>query len=90
MKNLKQKKGCMTFTKGFLDNENIDVIKLLFSNFYPIAIDNNMLRMNGTVKFYGYSEHFEDSKEGFEAPEYLANITSDDNGKPIKITFEKC
>ena len=89
MKDLKQKKGWVSFSKGLLDDMPIELAKMIFSNFYPLSIDNDMLYLNGIIKFYGYSEHFEEIKEATVIPEYIITIHSDDKGIPKSIEFDK-
>ena len=89
MKDLKHKKGLVKITKDLLDDMPIKVIKMLFSNFYPISIDSNFLYISNAIHFYGYSEHFEEIEEETVIPEYIITIHSDDKGIPKSIEFDK-
>ena len=72
---IKKRKGCIRVSKELVDGLNVDLFKLLFGNFYPINTD---IVGYGDVVYYGYSEHFDVSKEG-ESIQYEATIDNVNN-----------
>jgi hypothetical protein len=81
-KNLKNKRGLVIFDKSLTFNEpDLDLLKAVFSNFYPIAIEpDHTFSMYGKLKMYGYSEHFREVEEDVIIPSYEFIFTRDGNG----------
>lgn len=80
MEALKNKRGCIRVDQDNLREMDIENLKLFFSNFYPISINSNHLFMDESLKYFGYSEHFEEVGEGEPAIEYEVEITRIENG----------
>ena len=87
MENLIDRRGHIYVSRELLKQADINFLKLLYGNFYPIAIDEFGSAFNRPLKIYGVSEHFEELEEGTIIPEYEVIIHSDENGDPIKIEF---
>lgn len=63
-----KRRGCIRVSKQLIDDLDINLFKLFFSNFYPINTD---VVGYGDIMYYGYSEHFDISLEG-ESIQYEA------------------
>lgn len=88
MKELKKRRGLIKLSKTFLDND-IELVRMLFSNFYPVSIVSDYLYMNDEIHYYGYSEHFEEVEEATIAPEYMVVVYSNKEGKTESIKFNR-
>jgi hypothetical protein len=89
-----KRRGCIRISKELIDNLDLGFFKLLFGSFYPI---NTEIIGFGDIMYYGYSEHFDISKEG-ESIRYEAiftgvsadifDVTSVHPSDEIKYTIE--
>lgn len=74
------------FSREFLvDNPDQNVLKAIFSEFYPVAMEND--HTYGTyqmIKMYGYSPYFEEIEELVKAPTYEIVLNVDDDNVTIK------
>ncbi|WNH10002.1 hypothetical protein [Thalassobellus suaedae] len=89
MEALKNNKGKIILNKVFIDTASIDVLEMLFANFFPISIVSDYLYIYDRIVYYGYSKHFEESKEGEKVPEYEVYFTSNKKGIVTSIEFKK-
>ena len=62
-----QRKGMIVFSKSIHKEYDENMLKEIFSNFFPLAITE---LNNGFVRYIGYSPHFEIVKEGHIIPNY--------------------
>lgn len=88
MKILEPKKGTITINRDLLDNLSLESLKLLYSNFFPVAITNDRLYISGEMEFHGYSEHFDPVGAGSIPPYYEVTFYSEE-GKPMEIQFKR-
>jgi hypothetical protein len=86
---MKHKRGKIIISNEFLFDCDIQVLKTLYSIFYPIAIEDDFkYGFNKNKILYGYSELFNEIEEGIETPEYIVtfkSILSSDNKQIIEI-----
>lgn len=65
-----------------------DIVKRIFSRFYPIKAENNFI--NGIIEYYGYSKEFDRSPDGKMIPIYQIKIDSIEKEVAfIKLNNEK-
>ena len=69
-----QRKGVIVFSKSIHEEYDQDMLKEIFSNFFPLAITE---LHNGFVRYIGYSPHFEIVKEGHIIPNYRISVSHD-------------
>jgi hypothetical protein len=63
----------------------LEALKLVFANFVPIDMVHHI---NGTIIFYGLSDHFEEVTEGSHIPHYDVVVTEGED-KSLTIEFKK-
>ncbi|KKL63994.1 hypothetical protein LCGC14_2169520 [marine sediment metagenome] len=76
------------FLDHFVKTKRPDLLKVIFSNFYPINSDCGCNTGKDGVMFYGYSPHFRtiDKKE---IPEYVLVTNNPENKDPEFDSFEE-
>jgi hypothetical protein len=67
-----QRKGVIVFSKNIHKQYNENILKEIFSNFFPLAITE---LHNGFVRYIGYSPHFEIVKESHIIPNYHITLS---------------
>jgi hypothetical protein len=84
---LRKNRGMVVFNREFLtDNPTEDFFKVVFSNFFPVAIqDDHVFGEYSRIKMYGYSQHFREIEEGEAAPEYEIFVMRDGD----RLKFDK-
>ena len=80
--NLANKRGYVSFSRYSLtNNPQEDVLKEIFSNFFPIAIENDhTCDLYYGLKMFGYSKHFREINELEPCPKYEMQLITDENG----------
>lgn len=81
--NLKKRKGFISFSDNPIGWLEKDVLKEIFSRFFPTHLEI----MN--IKYYGYSEYFEEVEDESVTNEYVAVIKTDKIGCFESIKFTK-
>lgn len=74
--NLTKRKG-KYFLNDFIKSKNPELLKIIFSNFYPINSDCSCTINRDGVMFYGYSPHFRELTDEEEVPEYVLTIKNE-------------
>ncbi len=70
---LSRQKGKVIVPIKFLYTSNESLLRELFSNFFPIAIDHyHKIYYYDSVAYLGFSPHFEEVEEACIVPEYTA------------------
>jgi hypothetical protein len=87
---LTNRRGMIKFSRELLtENPTEDILKVIFSNFYPVAIENDhSFNMYGKLKMFGYSPHFREVTEGEVPPEYEIIIIEDGSGPKFDKIIE--
>ncbi|CAL2106348.1 hypothetical protein T190115A13A_210002 [Tenacibaculum sp. 190524A02b] len=88
MKALNTNKGSVKINIDLLNNMSLEALKLFYSNFFPVAINNDNLYISREIEFHGFSEHFEPVSEATIPPNYEV-IFLTDNKETMKIQFKK-
>ena len=83
---IQNRKGSVKINRILLLNGDFEVLKAIFSKFYPLHIDTNLFTNN--ITYYGISEEFDIIEEGIVAPEYDCLVTVNKN-KTISVKFNK-
>ena len=86
IKVLENRKGSVKINRDLLLEGNLNVLKAIFSKFYPLHIDTNLFSNNTT--YYGISKEFDILEEGTVSPEYDCLITVNKN-KTVSVKFNK-
>lgn len=87
MTDLRQRKGKLTISLEYLRQYDEDLLRVFFSNFFPLAIQaDHMADFYDSVTYLGVSPHFDIVAEGCISPEYSMEISIGEDGKP---KFEK-
>ena len=82
-----KRKGCLLVSRELILQADVDTLKVIFSNFFPLDADrNHSISYWDSIKYYGISEHFEEVEEACVAPTYEMWLERDKNGK---VKFEK-
>lgn len=81
-RDLSKNRGIIILDRKMLtDNPTENELKEIFSNFFPIAIENDhSYNLYQNLKMYGYSQHFRKIEEGEKCPEYVIYLIRDKNG----------
>ena len=80
--NLKLRRGRIKMSKEILMESSLDVLREVFSNFFPISMELVPDRTNWyTVQYYGLSPYFNELQEGDEIPLYDMILKKNKNGK---------
>ena len=87
MEDISKRRGRLITTRELIDSSDSSVLKIIFSNFYPISIDNSMVAWSGRIEYYGYSPLFDISEEGCVTQTYEAIITDEEGD--LSIEFKK-
>ena len=82
-----KRRGMVKTTVDFFKEASEETLEALYSNFYPFAIDNNMIPVNGIITMYGLSPFFDVLGEAQVLPEYEVTFTPRPGG--IGIEFVK-
>ena len=84
---LSKNRGMVIFNREILTKDPTeDELKAIFSNFYPIAIENeHSYNLYQNLKMFGYSQHFREVEESEICPKYKMFFRRDENG----LHFEK-
>ena len=89
MKNLLKKRGTIIFNKHFLLDDDGELLKIIYSNFYPLAIESkHSYNLYDDLKMTGFSEHFRELDEGDIIPTYNMVVFRDENGTIFKEMVE--
>lgn len=84
--NLKNRKGKTIIDRKLLFEQSEEVLRLLFSNFFPVHIEPNFL--TDTMTYYGLSNLFDEIIEGEVIPTYEIIITWERDKGP-SMQFKK-
>ena len=79
---ISKRRGKIVLSRNFLiDNPNEQELLELFSNFFPVACNNNHSHgFYHEVEFHGYSPHFIEIEQNDPCPEYRVVFISTDKG----------
>jgi len=88
---LSKNRGMVVFSREMLTKEPTeDEMKAIFSNFFPIAIENeHSYNLYQNLKMYGYSQHFREVEEGEVCPKYEMFFRRDENGVHFEEMVEQ-
>lgn len=67
---LKDRRGVVRVSRALLEELDLQLLKLFYSNFFPFAIAPNYETAIREDLFYCYSEYFKEVSEATIAPEY--------------------
>ena len=82
---IKKRKGVISFSNIPTEIVSDEILKEIFSRFYPTHIEHNFNR----IRYYGYSRYFEISEEGSVLNEYVIEIEENKEGLFQGIKFNK-
>jgi hypothetical protein len=84
--NLSNRKGKLIISRHFILEADENVLREIFTNFFPIDIDRyHLINYWDSILYYGVSPHFDEIEEACVAPEYEIVLKSD---KTDKVKFE--
>lgn len=72
---LRDRIGTITLPPEIIRNPNEEVLRAIFSNFYPFSINTD----RGSVTYFGVSPHFDVIEVGIIPPEYEVVFYTDEN-----------
>jgi hypothetical protein len=85
--NIAKRKGILMVSRQLIMEADLNMLKVIFSNFIPIDADrNHNINYWDSIKYYGISEHFEEVEEACIAPNYEMVLTRNEKGV---VKFEK-
>jgi hypothetical protein len=85
---LTKRKGRLIVSRQLILQSNQQVLKEIFSNFFPIDADRNH-NNNFWDPIYGISPHFEEVEEACVIPEYEIVLDIDESGNAVFNRFDK-
>jgi hypothetical protein len=83
---IKKRLGVIHVSSNLLGFTEMNLLKGLFAEFYPVNIDRNTDPR--TILFYGYSEHFDEIEEGEKVPHYDVHCTFNKSDSKESVTCE--
>ena len=85
---MKRRCGIIRITMSLIENidEYEPMLSALFSKFFPVHIDINMVTRVAT--YHGYSPGFDGILKGCVVPEYTTTVTWDDGGT-CSVSFNR-
>lgn len=78
---LNNRKGIIEIPNSAIKQLDVNILRVLFSNFYPVNIERD--GFDDSFRYYGYSEHFTEIGEGIQIPKYEPIITTTETGLTI-------
>ena len=72
---LNKRRGRIEIAEGWIETMSLDVLVALFGDFYPLWIDS---AGEGSLMYYGISEHFKEIENGDDVPLYEATVITGD------------
>ncbi|WP_405329544.1 hypothetical protein [Leeuwenhoekiella sp. LLG6367-2.1] len=87
---LEKRKGSITISQKFLFESGEAALKQVFSNFFPIAVESShKYNFYDSVKYLGFSPHFEIVENGCITPEYEMKLHTENDGTVVFVSMEK-
>lgn len=87
---LTNRKGRLIISRQLILESNQQVLKEIFSNFFPIDADrNHNHNFWDSILYYGISPHFNEVEEACVIPEYEIVLDIDESGNAIFNRFDK-
>jgi hypothetical protein len=85
-----RRKGKLIVSRQLILEASEQVLKEIFSNFFPIDADRHHNHNYwDSILYYGISPHFEEVEEACIAPEYEMVFDTDENGNVKFNRFDK-
>jgi hypothetical protein len=87
---LSKRKGKLIVSRELILESSGQVLKEIFSNFFPIDADrHHNFNYWDSILYYGISPHFEEVEEACIAPEYEIVLDIDEDGNAKFNRFDK-
>lgn len=85
-----KRKGVLIVNRELILESNEQVLKEIFTNFFPIDVDrSHQYQYWDSIQYYGVSPHFEEVEEACIAPEYNIVLDIDKDGIVKFNRFDK-
>jgi len=85
-----QRKGVLIVKRELILESNEQVLKEIFSNFFPIDADrHHRIQYWDSIKYYGVSPHFEKTEETCVPPKYDIILDIEEDGHATFNRFVK-
>lgn len=73
--NIYDRKGILILSREMIINANENLLRDIFSNFFPIATEtSHRVNFYDSITYYGLSPHFEKVKDGCTIPRYKMEL----------------
>ena len=87
---LSKRKGKLIVSRELILESNGQILKEIFSNFFPIDADrHHNLNYWDSISYFGISPHFEEVEEACIVPEYEIVLDIDEDGNSKFNRFDK-
>jgi hypothetical protein len=84
--NFRKKRGIIVFTIDGINNMPEDLMKEIYSNFFPVAIETPQIGgFHKSIVMFGYSPNFKEIEDSDSVPQYNIKLEKTETG----MKFEK-